>query len=55
MLTDQQNIHSGRPAYDKIIGYIKKAKEGGGEILIGGTGAILFLLDPSTSVGLICG
>ncbi|KAG6831982.1 hypothetical protein H0H87_003126 [Tephrocybe sp. NHM501043] len=28
----------GRPAYDKIIGYIQKAKEAGGEILIGGTG-----------------
>ncbi|TFK62107.1 delta-1-pyrroline-5-carboxylate dehydrogenase [Pluteus cervinus] len=28
----------GRPAYDKIIGYIQKAKEAGGEILIGGSG-----------------
>ncbi|KAK0230229.1 delta-1-pyrroline-5-carboxylate dehydrogenase [Armillaria fumosa] len=28
----------GRPAYDKITGYIKKAKEAGGEILIGGSG-----------------
>ncbi|KAL4251112.1 Delta-1-pyrroline-5-carboxylate dehydrogenase [Abortiporus biennis] len=28
----------GRPAYDKIIGYINKAKEAGGEVLIGGTG-----------------
>ncbi|KAG7447702.1 delta-1-pyrroline-5-carboxylate dehydrogenase [Guyanagaster necrorhizus] len=28
----------GRPAYDKITGYIKKAKETGGEILIGGSG-----------------
>jgi len=28
----------GRPAYDKIIGYLKKAKDAGGEILIGGTG-----------------
>ncbi|KDR84224.1 hypothetical protein GALMADRAFT_236909 [Galerina marginata CBS 339.88] len=28
----------GRPAYDKITGYIKKAKDAGGEILIGGTG-----------------
>jgi len=33
-------MHSGRPAYDKIIGYIQKAKEAGGEILIGGTGTI---------------
>ena len=33
-------MHSGRPAYDKIMGYITKAKESGGEILIGGTGAI---------------
>jgi len=28
----------GRPAFDKTIGYIQKAKEAGGEILIGGTG-----------------
>ncbi|KAG6836153.1 hypothetical protein H0H93_010882 [Arthromyces matolae] len=28
----------GRPAYDKIMGYIQKAKEAGGEVLIGGTG-----------------
>ncbi|KAL0950275.1 hypothetical protein HGRIS_010255 [Hohenbuehelia grisea] len=28
----------GRPAYDKITGYIQKAKEAGGEVLIGGTG-----------------
>ncbi|KAJ8588936.1 delta-1-pyrroline-5-carboxylate dehydrogenase 1 [Rhizopogon salebrosus TDB-379] len=28
----------GRPAYDKIIGYIQKAKDAGGEILIGGVG-----------------
>ncbi|KAK0190404.1 delta-1-pyrroline-5-carboxylate dehydrogenase [Armillaria mellea] len=28
----------GRPAYDKITGYIKKAKETGGEVLIGGSG-----------------
>lgn len=30
--------YSGRPAYDKIIGYIEKAKAAGGEVLIGGTG-----------------
>ena len=30
----------GRPAYDKIISYIQKAKEAGGEILIGGSGAL---------------
>jgi Aldehyde dehydrogenase family len=29
---------SGRPAYDKIISYIEKAKKEGGEVLIGGTG-----------------
>jgi len=29
---------SGRPAYDKILGYVQKAKEAGGEVLIGGTG-----------------
>ncbi|KAI6163188.1 Aldehyde/histidinol dehydrogenase [Pisolithus thermaeus] len=28
----------GRPAFDKILGYIQKAKDAGGEILIGGTG-----------------
>ncbi|KAF8885744.1 Aldehyde/histidinol dehydrogenase [Infundibulicybe gibba] len=28
----------GRPAFDKITGYIKKAKDAGGEVLIGGTG-----------------
>ncbi|PPQ71585.1 hypothetical protein CVT26_010553 [Gymnopilus dilepis] len=27
-----------RPAYDKILGYVKKAKDAGGEVLIGGTG-----------------
>ena len=33
--------YSGRPAFDKITGYIKKAKEAGGEILIGGSGVYL--------------
>ncbi|KAG5736062.1 Delta-1-pyrroline-5-carboxylate dehydrogenase, partial [Termitomyces sp. T112] len=28
----------GRPAYDRILGYIQKARDSGGEILIGGTG-----------------
>ncbi|TFK46931.1 delta-1-pyrroline-5-carboxylate dehydrogenase 1, partial [Heliocybe sulcata] len=28
----------GKPAFDKVTGYIQKAKEAGGEILIGGTG-----------------
>ncbi|KAF4619195.1 hypothetical protein D9613_004850 [Agrocybe pediades] len=28
----------GRPAYDKILGYIQKAKDAGGEVLIGGSG-----------------
>jgi hypothetical protein len=33
------SLHArGRPAYDKIIGYIQKAKDAGGEILAGGTG-----------------
>lgn len=31
-------LSSGRPAYEKITGYIQKAKEAGGEILCGGTG-----------------
>ena len=30
--------YSNRPSYDKITGYIKKAKDAGGEVLIGGTG-----------------
>lgn len=29
---------SGRPAYDKILSYVQKAKEAGGEVLIGGSG-----------------
>lgn len=29
---------SGRPAFEKITGYIKKAKEAGGEVLAGGSG-----------------
>ncbi|TDL29956.1 delta-1-pyrroline-5-carboxylate dehydrogenase [Rickenella mellea] len=28
----------GKPAFDKILGYIAKAKDAGGEVLIGGTG-----------------
>lgn len=28
----------GRPAYDKILSYVQKAKEAGGEVLAGGTG-----------------
>jgi acyl-CoA reductase-like NAD-dependent aldehyde dehydrogenase len=31
-------ISSGQPAFEKILGYIEKAKKAGGEILIGGTG-----------------
>lgn len=30
--------YSGRRAYDTITGYIKKAKDAGGEILTGGSG-----------------
>lgn len=29
---------SNKPAFDKITDYIKKAKDAGGEILIGGSG-----------------
>ena len=29
---------SNKPAFDKILGYIGKAKAAGGQILIGGTG-----------------
>ena len=36
------NDERGRPSYDKIIGYIKKAKEAGDEILIGGSGMTCF-------------
>jgi hypothetical protein len=38
---DQNNDNtnnSGRPSFDKIISYIKKAKDAGDEILIGGSG-----------------
>ena len=28
----------GRPAFDKITGYIQKAKDAGGEVLVGGGG-----------------
>lgn len=31
------NMHSGAPAFEKITGYFEKAKQAGGEILIGGT------------------
>jgi 1-pyrroline-5-carboxylate dehydrogenase len=30
--------YSGRPAYDKILGYVQKAKDAGGEVIAGGTG-----------------
>lgn len=33
---------SGRRAYDNITGFIKKAKEEGGEVLIGGTGNLAY-------------
>jgi hypothetical protein len=39
----QNNDNSGRPSYDKIIGYIKKAKDAGDKILIGGSGMMLVL------------
>ena len=38
LLSMTRGPHSNRPAYDKIIGYIQKAKDAGGQILIGGTG-----------------
>ena len=31
-------ISSNKPAFDKILGYIEKAKAAGGQILIGGIG-----------------
>lgn len=37
-LSKQLTRHSGRPAFDKIMSYIEKAKSEGGEILIGGSG-----------------
>jgi 1-pyrroline-5-carboxylate dehydrogenase len=38
---------SGKPAFDKIIKYIRKAREAGGEILVGGGGEfIIFALLP---------
>jgi len=33
---------SGRPAFDKVMGYIQKAKDAGGEVLTGGTGDSMF-------------
>jgi 1-pyrroline-5-carboxylate dehydrogenase len=30
-------LYSGKPGFDKIVGYIEKAKAEGGEILCGGT------------------
>ncbi|KAH9998312.1 delta-1-pyrroline-5-carboxylate dehydrogenase [Russula vinacea] len=48
----------GKPAFEKIIGYIQKAKEAGGEILIGGTAddskgyfvqpTVIFTKDPNS-------
>lgn len=32
------HIRSGRSAFDRITGYIKKAKDAGGEVLVGGIG-----------------
>ena len=36
-------VPSNKPAFDKILGYIGKAKAAGGQILIGGTGEYFFL------------
>lgn len=33
---------SGRRAYDTITGYVKKAKDEGGEVLIGGSGKSVY-------------
>ncbi|OBZ70478.1 Delta-1-pyrroline-5-carboxylate dehydrogenase [Grifola frondosa] len=38
----------GRPAFDKITGYIKKAKEAGGEILVGGSAHSFLTKDPKS-------
>ncbi|KAF8322932.1 Aldehyde/histidinol dehydrogenase [Amanita rubescens] len=39
----------GRPAYDRILGYVAKAKEQGAEVLIGGTGddSIGYFIQPT--------
>lgn len=37
-LGSTHTLCSGKPAYDKILNYIQKAKDAGGEVLIGGTG-----------------
>lgn len=34
---------SGKPAFDKITSYIQKAKDAGGEILIGGSSTCIYL------------
>lgn len=33
---------SGKPAFDKITGYIQKAKDTGAEIIFGGSGSSIF-------------
>jgi len=38
-MTDRSGL-SGRPAFDRVMGYIRKAKEDGGDVLIGGTGLL---------------
>lgn len=43
-LDDIDTLYSGRPAFDKIIGYIQKAKEAGAEVLTGGTCESLWFL-----------
>ncbi|KAG1845029.1 hypothetical protein C8R48DRAFT_447422 [Suillus tomentosus] len=37
-IEDPEILYGGRPAYDKTIGFIQKAKDVGGEVLIRGTG-----------------
>ena len=43
MFANWLDTSSGRGAYDKITAYIQKAKDAGGQILIGGTGAMPFI------------
>lgn len=42
--TSTDDCFSGRPAYDRILSYIEKAKAAGGEILIGGYGESVRIL-----------
>lgn len=45
-------FNSGKPAFDKILGYVEKAKQAGGEVIIGGTGddSVGYYIQPTVIV-----